>query len=87
MKKELEYYGGDGYGRCPENGDYTVKHGGDENPKEVDFTKLSEAVKYFESLNESKAIWNNYTMELLECYTEKDDNPVQNPSSKTVEGK
>jgi hypothetical protein len=35
-----------------------------------EFTKLSEARAYYESLNEEKAIWDITTIpELLECHT------------------
>lgn len=65
MQKELKYYGGQGYDYSNENGKFEVK------AKEVKvFSKLSDAVKYYESLNEDKAIWNITRIpELLECHT------------------
>lgn len=62
---KLVWYGGDGYGGCKENALYQVKH--DSGHKY--FGKLSEAKKYFDDLNEGKALWNIDIMELIECYT------------------
>lgn len=63
--KKLKYYSGQGYDYSTENGKFEVK------AKETkQFTKLSEAKKYYESLNEEKAIWDITTIpELLECHT------------------
>lgn len=63
--KKLKYYGGQGFDYSNENGKFEVK------ANEVkQFTKLSEAKKYYESLNEEKAIWDITTIpELLECHT------------------
>lgn len=61
---KLVYYGGDGYGGQPENGAYKVKC---TNPKL--FNKLSEARKYYNSLNEGKALWAMKGLELLEAHT------------------
>lgn len=64
--KKLKYYGGQGYDYSKENGKFKVKVGG----KQILFTKLSEAKKYYESLNQEKAIWDVSGMpELLECHT------------------
>jgi hypothetical protein len=63
--KKLELYGGDGYDYSAENGKYKVKA-----TVTKEFTKLSEARAYYESLNEEKAIWDITTIpELLECHT------------------
>jgi hypothetical protein len=62
--KKLKYYGGQGFEYSNENGKFEVKAN-----KTKQFTKLSEAKKYYESLNEEKAIWDTTTIpELLECY-------------------
>ncbi len=65
MQKELKYYGGQGYDYSNESGKFEVK------AKEVRvFNKLSAAKKYYESLNEDKAIWDISTLpELIECHT------------------
>ena len=61
---KLEYYGGDGYGSSTEIGKFEVKAS-----KTKTFNKLSEARKYFDSLNEEKAIWDlTRAPELLDCY-------------------
>ena len=64
--KKLEYYGGQGFGYSNENGKFEVRAN-----KTKLFTKLSEAKKYYDSLNEEKAIWDITTSkaELLECHT------------------
>lgn len=55
---------GRGYGYSPENGKFEVKSG----EKAKQFNKLSEAKKYFASVNGEKAIWDITTVpELLEC--------------------
>ena len=66
MKKKLKSYGGQGYGYSSEVGKFEVR------AKEVkEFTKLSEAKKYYENLNEEKAIWDLTGMfgELIDCHT------------------
>jgi hypothetical protein len=63
--KKLQLYVGDGYDYSAENGKYEV-----EAKVTKEFTKLSEARAYYESLNEAKAIWDITTIpELLECHT------------------
>lgn len=65
MEKQLKHYGGEGYGYAKENGKFTVKA-----TITKEFTKLSEARKYYDSLNEEKALW-DYTRgaELLDAHT------------------
>lgn len=66
-KVKLIYYAGDGYDGVPENGKFEVKA----NSGCKEFTKLSEARKYFDSLNEAKFLWDVKGMpELLDGYTE-----------------
>jgi hypothetical protein len=62
--KKLKYYGGQGYYYSNENGKFEVKS------KEIKiFNKLSEARKYYDSLNEEKAIWDITKIpELLEYH-------------------
>lgn len=68
--KKLIHYGGDGYGSSKEIGKYEVKYGGEEEEKLKEFTSLSQAVKFYDSLNEEKAIWDlNGCPELLDCHT------------------
>ena len=63
--KKLKYYGGQGYSYSGENGKFEVKANETKH-----FTKLSEAKKYYETLNEEKAIWDITSMpELIECHT------------------
>ena len=63
--KKLKYYGGQGFTYSSENGKFEVR-----GKKTRKFTSLSEAIKYYESLNEEKAIWDVTSFpELLECYT------------------
>lgn len=65
MKKKLKYYGGSGFLNVPENGIFIV----DSKDKKT-FNKLSEAIKYYKSINDEKAIWDiTNTPELLECHT------------------
>ena len=68
-EKKLIYYAGDGYDGVHENGKFEVKT----NSSHKEFTKLSEARKYFDSLNEAKFIWDvNGIPELLDGYTQSD---------------
>lgn len=62
--KKLKYYGGQGYYYSNENGKFEVK------AKEIKiFNKLSEARKYYDSLNEEKGIWDITKLpELLEAH-------------------
>lgn len=64
MNKKLKYYGGQGYGYSKEIGKFEV------NAKiNKIFDRLSEAKKYYESLNEEKSIWDVTTIpELIECH-------------------
>jgi hypothetical protein len=65
MDKKLKYYGGQGYDYSSESGTFEVRTRTTER-----FTKLSEARKYYDSLNEEKAIWDITSVsELLECHT------------------
>jgi hypothetical protein len=67
MENELEYYGGNGYLGVPEYGRYKVK--AKETKK---FVSLTNARKYYDSLNEEKALWDlSGAPELLECHTVK----------------
>lgn len=66
MKNRLKYYGGQGYGYSNENGNFEV-----DASDSKEFTSLSEAKGYYESLNEEKAIWDVTNIpELIEahCY-------------------
>jgi hypothetical protein len=81
MAKKLRFNSGIGYGYSKEIGKFEVKTSGYNYSPENDrfevnvmvikkFTKLSEAVAYYESLNEEKAIWDvTIIPELLECHT------------------
>ena len=63
--KQLEFISGQGYDYSKENGNFEVKYG---NEYKI-FIHLSEAKKFYESLNEEKAIWDITTIpELLECH-------------------
>jgi hypothetical protein len=63
--KELIYYGGQGYDYSNENGKFEVKAANSKT-----FTSLSKAIKYYESLNEEKALWDITSIpELLSCHT------------------
>ena len=65
MKRKLKYYGGQGFSYSNEVGKYEVKT----DNKVESFNSLSEARKHYESLNESKAIWDLTGMaELLEAH-------------------
>ena len=67
MEKKLKRYGGQGYDFSEEIGVYEVKT----SRETKRFTKLSEARKYFDSLNEAKYIWDVYYVpELLDGYFE-----------------
>jgi len=67
MSKKLKYYGGQGYGYSKEIGKFKVKAKAKDNKT---FDKLSEAKRYYESLNEEKAIWDVTTIpKLIECHT------------------
>ena len=64
MNKELIDYGGVGFNFSKENGDFVVKAFGEE----FEFKKLSEAKKYYDNINDEKAIWDRTGMpELLDC--------------------
>ena len=63
--KKLKYYGGQGYDYSNEIGKFVVKAN-----ETKQFTNLSKAKEYYESLNEEKAIWDISTIpELLEGHT------------------
>ena len=63
--KKLKFISGQGFENFYENGKFEV------DAKEIKkFTKLSEAKKYYDSLNEPKAIWEcSGFPELIECYS------------------
>lgn len=65
--KELTYYGGQGYDYSEEDGKFKVKY---DDIHEKEFSKLSEARMFYESLNVVKAIWDETSMpaELLEAH-------------------
>jgi hypothetical protein len=54
-KKELQSQGGQGYSLCPERGKYEVRYG---SGGMKSFNKLSQALKFYENLEEESAIWN-----------------------------
>jgi len=65
MKRKLKNYGGQGYGYSKEIGKFEVKSSFNKT-----FDRLSEAKKYYESLNEEKAIWDRTNgAELIDCHT------------------
>ena len=65
MNKKLIYGWGDGFDFSTENGLFEVKA-----KKIKQFSKLSQARQYYDSLNEEKAIWDLTRIpELLECHT------------------
>lgn len=62
--KKLISYGGNGYGYSNEDGQFEVKHKGSTKK----FTKLSEAISFYEGLDEESAIWDMTGMpELLDA--------------------
>ena len=64
--KKLTYWGGNGYDYSQENGKFEVKA---KYLGKKQFTKLSEAKKYYDSLNAEKSIWDITKLpELLECH-------------------
>lgn len=66
-KHGLEYYGGSGFEGVEEDGKFKVEV---ESGKK-EFTKLSEARKYYDELMEEKVIWDITVIpELLCCYVE-----------------
>ena len=66
--KKLEFISGQGYSHSNEDGLFEVQ--GTETKV---FKKLSQAKKYYESLNEEKAIWDiTIIPELLECHIVSD---------------
>ena len=68
-KQKLVYYGGDGYDYSPENGIYLIKYQSDNEHKEKEFSKLSEARKFYDNLFCEKAFWDMNTIpELLDCH-------------------
>lgn len=67
---QLEYYGGDGIESVfSDNGKFEVHFGGDKNNIRV-FVSLKEAKRFYDSLNEEKALWDVTRIpELLEAHT------------------
>lgn len=65
-KMVLGYYGGDGYGGCPEKGRYIVKQ--NDRPDKA-FGSLTVARNFYDSIKDrGKAIWNDVSGEMLECH-------------------
>ena len=65
MSKKLEYYGGQGYAYSSEIGKFEVRA-----TETKYFTRLSEAVQYYECLEEDKALWDCSVLStLLSCHT------------------
>ena len=62
---KLIYYGGEGYEYARENGEYLVRYGDEENKQHERFESLSLAVKFYDSLQCEKSIWDEYTNDLL----------------------
>lgn len=71
---KLEYYGGEGVESVfNDKGNFEVKFGGDKNMIRV-FVSLKEAKRFYDSLNEEKALWDmTRAPELLECHTLADE--------------
>lgn len=64
-ERKLVFHGGQGCDYSDENGKFEVK--ADETKT---FYKLSEAKKYYDSLEQEKALWDLTSIpELLECHT------------------
>jgi len=62
---KLKHLSGDGFEHFNEDGKFEVKSKGNEIKE---FNKLSEAKKYYDSLNEEKAIWDiTLIPELIDC--------------------
>lgn len=69
--EQLEYYGGNGYGGVPEVGLFIVKTRFRLSYRK--FKRLSEARKYFDSINDDKFLWDiRGVPELLEGYIKND---------------
>lgn len=68
MAKKLKYYGGNGFDTIiNDKGHFTVKMDED---LDKEFTDLTEAKKFYDSLNEEKAFWDDTTIpELIDCWT------------------
>lgn len=65
-KKELQHYGGDGFGGLKEYGLYFVHY----QEKKKPFNSLSKARAFYDSLNEEKAFWShNNAPELIDAYS------------------
>lgn len=69
-KPQLEYYGGNGVESVfNDKGKFEVNFGGDKKIIRV-FVSLKEAKRFYDSLNEPKALWDMTRIpELLECHT------------------
>jgi len=65
---KLIYYGGEGYEYARENGQYLVRYGDEENEKQEQFDSLSLAVKFYDSIQCEKSIWDESTNDLLSCH-------------------
>jgi hypothetical protein len=70
--EKLIYYGGEGYSYSKEIGKYSVRYG----ETEKKFNRLSLAIKYYDSLKCEKAIWNDNTYSLLDCYVIELPEPI-----------
>ena len=66
--EKLIYYGGEGYGYARENGEYLVRYSDEEGEQEKQFDSLSLAVKFYDSIQCEKSIWDEYTNDLLSCH-------------------
>ncbi len=63
-KAELKQYGGQGYHHSKKTGKFEVR-----TTTTMKFTQLESAIKYYESLDEEKSIWDCTMLpELLDCH-------------------
>lgn len=70
MKRELKYYGGDGWGSCHEIGVIEVRHSIGKTEHRKLFTDKEDARDFYESLKYPKACWDlTRSAELIECHT------------------
>ena len=68
-KKELVYYGGEGYSYCMDIGLYEIKY---DISKSKKFAYLKEAIEFYNNLECDKSIWDiSFSAELLECHVIK----------------
>jgi GNAT superfamily N-acetyltransferase len=62
--KPLRYYGGIGFGKCMEIGNYEVIT----DTKVEKFKSLSEAKSYYQTIKGEKAIWDNNVNEIIDAW-------------------